>query len=321
MTESKTTWKLEAARERQASHSLRGYVYQAWQALHAWLELRDDQVLYLEGAEDFDIIDTKFGTPVQVKDTSGNITLRTVSVTDAIAHFWNLRKAHPDKTLSFTFLTRSGIGAEKGEPFGKGVKGLAVWQECRGFKDMVEKLAFFLSDDAVVAQRLPTDLVEFLKDANFTEIYDCLISPMQWLTEAPPVEAVTDAIDRKLVTHGDKFGIPPSDCIKVADRLLREVLTVASRNQYGDRQIDYARFALIFEEATSVRIKRHDLQQLQYIQTISSQMFAGLSSSVPVVNIRLTHHSKTCRNVFRVVCLQAKRSFSRTERKKKNQKI
>jgi len=241
MADSKPTWKLDADPNRQATDSLRGYVYQAWQALHAWIELRDDQVLYLEGAEDFDVIDPKSGVPVQVKDTSGNITLRTKSVTDAIASFWRLRKTHPGKTIAFTFMTRSSIGTEQGNPFGKGSKGLAIWQECGGNKDTVKKLAEFLSYDAVVAQRLPIDLVEFLKTAEPNDICDFLISPMLWLTEAPPVEAVTAAIDRKLITHGDRRGVPPSECMKVADRLLREVLTIASRKEYGQRQLDYAR--------------------------------------------------------------------------------
>jgi len=289
MVDSKPTWKLDADPNRQATDPLRGYMYQAWQALHAWLELRDDQVLYLEGAEDFDILDPQSGIPVQIKDTCGNITLRTESVTDAIASFWRLRQTHPGKTIKFTYLTRSTIGTEQRNPFGKGNKGLAVWQECRGNENIVKKLAEFLRDDAVVAQRLPTDLFEFLKIAESSDIYDCLISPMQWLTEAPPVEAVTAAIDRKLITYGDKLGVSPSECTKVADRLLREVLTVASRKEYGDRQLDYARFALIFEEVTSVRISRRNLQQLQAIQGIGAQMVAGLPSGMPVSFQPLVH--------------------------------
>lgn len=51
-----TQWKLDADLKRQATEPLRGYLYQAWQALHAWLDLKDDQVIYLEGAECFDFI-------------------------------------------------------------------------------------------------------------------------------------------------------------------------------------------------------------------------------------------------------------------------
>lgn len=285
MARSKPIWKMDADPRRQATDALRGYVYQVWQALHAWLELQDDQVLYLEGAEDFDVIDEDSGMPVQVKDTFGNITLRTQSVTDAISHFWQLRNMHRDKAIEFHFITRSSVGVEQGTPFGRGKGGLALWQECHGDHDVVRKLATFLCEDSVLAQRLPSDLVGFLRTAEPRDAYDYLISPVKWFTGAPPVEAVTQAVERKLVTYGDRFDVHPSDCIKVADRLLREVLTVASQKKYEDRQLDFAQFALIFEEATSVRVPRRHLREIQALQQISFGAVARPPAS-PVVSFQ-----------------------------------
>jgi hypothetical protein len=42
-------------RRRQATASIRGYVYQAYQSVLAWMRLGEDEVLFLEGAEDFDV--------------------------------------------------------------------------------------------------------------------------------------------------------------------------------------------------------------------------------------------------------------------------
>ena len=56
MTEKNTkTQGLKADPKRQATDPLRGYRYQIWHSVNAWLDLADNETLYLEGAEDFDI--------------------------------------------------------------------------------------------------------------------------------------------------------------------------------------------------------------------------------------------------------------------------
>lgn len=259
-------WKFAGDPKRQATDALRGYVYQAWQTLHAWLDLRDGQVLYVEGAEDFDVIDKSRGVPVQVKDTHGNITLRTRCVTDAISHYWQLRKAHPDKKIEFHFLTRASIGVEKNAPFGKKRGGLTLWQENIYEPRVVIELARFLREDSVLVQRLPYDLLQFLLKSAPQDIHNRLIIPLKWLTEAPPVDTVTQAIDRKLINYGNKYGVMPSDCVKVADHLLREVLTVASRKTNSERQLEFADFAVIFEKSTSVSVPKTQLNALLAMQ-------------------------------------------------------
>ena len=67
---------LKADRKRQAHNSLRGYLYQIWHSVNAWLHLTEDEILYLEGAEDFDKVSDNTATAVQVKDTQRPITLR-----------------------------------------------------------------------------------------------------------------------------------------------------------------------------------------------------------------------------------------------------
>ena len=83
---------------RQAVPSIRGYLYQIWHSLHAWLELRDDERLYLEGAEDLDVVRRGDATTVQVKDTAANVTLRSADVVDAIKNYWSARMNNPGVT-------------------------------------------------------------------------------------------------------------------------------------------------------------------------------------------------------------------------------
>src|SRR5882724_1850389 len=59
-------------KRRQATNSIRGYVYQAYQSVLAWMRLGKDEVLFLEGAEDFDVHSADGVTATQVKDTAGS---------------------------------------------------------------------------------------------------------------------------------------------------------------------------------------------------------------------------------------------------------
>ena len=61
--------RLIANSKRQAHNQFRGFLYQIWHSVNAWLDLADDEILYLEGAEDFDTISDDTATATQVKDT------------------------------------------------------------------------------------------------------------------------------------------------------------------------------------------------------------------------------------------------------------
>ena len=62
---------------RQAVHSIEGTVYQAWCSIDAWLRLNSpDEVIYLEGAEDFDIVRSDGGIAVWAAAGLVDTTLR-----------------------------------------------------------------------------------------------------------------------------------------------------------------------------------------------------------------------------------------------------
>jgi hypothetical protein len=58
-------------------------MYQFWRTVEAWIELDPEELLYVEGAEDFDIVGSDEATPVQVKDdkSSGSLTLASANAT------------------------------------------------------------------------------------------------------------------------------------------------------------------------------------------------------------------------------------------------
>jgi hypothetical protein len=174
---------------REAVNATRGFSYQILTSILEWILLADDQMLFLEGAEDLDIVRGNAALSVQVRDTvgSGNVTLRTPGVVSAIGHYWDHRTRNRDRRVSFRYLTTSAIGQENGAPFGKNRKGIELWQRLKTALDSparaksIRQLKQFL----IAEQRLPPTLSEFLRTAADAQIIEDLVAPIEWVTDAP----------------------------------------------------------------------------------------------------------------------------------------
>ena len=77
---------------RQAVAALRGYAFQLYGSVLAWLELKDGEDLFLEVAEDYAVVAQDALKAVQAKETraSGTVTLNTEGVREAINSFVDL---------------------------------------------------------------------------------------------------------------------------------------------------------------------------------------------------------------------------------------
>lgn len=79
---------LRGDRRRQAIPTLKGYAYQIWQSLYPWVTLKEYEVLFLEGAEDVDILGpAESAETVQIKETAGSgpVTLRSKDVVTSVS--------------------------------------------------------------------------------------------------------------------------------------------------------------------------------------------------------------------------------------------
>ena len=269
---------LNADPKHQANDSLGGYRYQILHSVHAWLSLADDEILCLEGAEDFDIISPENITVVQVKNTQHNITLRSQEVNDAINRYWKLRNNHLNRTVEFCFRTRSQRGVERDNPFGKGQRGLDLWSDCSDNEETIKKISEFLQTTG----KISPEVADFLKKAEPQQIYEQLIEPIAWETSSEEARSVEKSIREKLVLHGNRqnIPIPPSDAEKVVDHLLEEALMVATQKE--NRELTKARFIKIFDEKTAHRVPNQQWQQYQQVlaaimNTVSTSFIGGSS--------------------------------------------
>ena len=246
------------------------------------MDLADNDILYLEVAEDFDTESDGTFTATQVKHTQNNITLRSQQVIDGINNYWELRTNNPNRRVKFRLLTKSKIAKEQGNPLGMDKPGLEVWSRCSSDETAIQKISDFLQTDGKISE----EVNDFLKVASPQEIYEQLIEPITWDTDGKDIDSIEQEISEKLINHGKENKISPSYAKKVIAHLLTEAFSVAT--QKGNRKLTKARFLEIFEEQTTERVSTQHLRDLQMLATqaargnIASAASTGNPSDVTI---------------------------------------
>ncbi len=235
---------------RQAVASLRGYAYQVWAAALAWVDLRGDEVLLLEVAEDFAVLSTNALALSQSKDTagSGSVTLRTRGVVDAINSFWRFQEANPERAVRLHYLTTSAAGQEQGAAFPKGRPGLQAWREgARDGADITATRSLLRTLD------LEPGLADWLHTASDQDVRDRLLRRVHWEYARPGLEKLEDLLKERLVLLGEPQGVPASLAMgSLHDVLLADILRASVSPDATVRRRDRAQLLVLMERATSV---------------------------------------------------------------------
>ena len=247
---------------REAVHSMRGYNYQILRSVLAWINLPEDQVLYLEGAEDFDELSASGAVVTQVKDTalSGSITLRSRDVVKAIGNYWNHKNRNISRSIAFRFLTTAQVGQEVGNPFGSGVRGLDLWHSLADATNADTKSVDEVRTFLIGQPSLDPNVQSFLSDATVEGILDELIRPMRWHTGSGDSLAVAQQIRDKLVLLGQSKGIAAADADRALALLHEVAWNVATKER--DRCLTCADFVRIFDQAALTWLPRTTMNAL-----------------------------------------------------------
>jgi hypothetical protein len=239
---------------RQAIPPLRGYAYQIHQTLSAWIDLRGDDELYIEVAEDFALVAKcpdqldEVLKATQVKDTreSGSVTLNSPDILDAIRHLFALQKANPERSVRLTFLTTSPIGKERKNALTSGRAGITAWQHIAGPADIEELRAALLS-------RFPDGSLEiFLRTSSNDELHRRLLNSLTFVCGAADWVKVERANRAALVAARDEVNATLDLAERAYDVLLGDVFRTILSD--GDRMLNRRRFLDCFARATSISI-------------------------------------------------------------------
>jgi tetratricopeptide (TPR) repeat protein len=230
---------------RQAVDCLRGYVYQIYQSLASWIGIKEDETLLLEVAEDFAVVAEGVLAATQVKDTGRSVTLRTQAVSAAIKALWDFQEANPGKTVYLNYLTTAKVGREKKLKFPDGHTGLTYWRVAAREGSDVEPMR-----KALLALKLPSKICGFITGATPEQLREKVLRRIQWICGTEDIEVLNKTILDLLINRGDRFHFTASDCERVRNALVAEILRVIVRK--NGRSLNKTDFLQAFEKASSV---------------------------------------------------------------------
>ncbi len=227
-----------------------GYWAQIWRSVLAWLELGDDQRLFLEGAEDFDLVDAGAAETVQVKDLASRITLRSKEVADAISHLFEHRRRNQGQVIRFRFLATGGSGVEQGASFGGKDGGLNLWRQARASGDMVlrQKIARQIADFLVTDGKISNTVKDFISNASDATLWLDLILAIDWDFDAAGTTEIIQEVKNKLVVLGHEKSVSADRAEAVAEYLYTYAYETATRQK--DRTLTRAELLRLFDSKT-----------------------------------------------------------------------
>lgn len=188
---------------RQAVPSLTGYVYQAWISIDMWLELRDEtDSLYLECAEDVDVVRKGNAVAVQIKHEQAKVSLGQLGILKVLENFWTLVLKTPGRDVRFHYLSTGGAAQEQGLELDQ--SGIYAWDSARTDCDVAKILAEFLES------KLPADsqLAIFLRTASTAEIQKRFISPFTWIMGGPELPVIKESVLDRICSRLDQKQMP-----------------------------------------------------------------------------------------------------------------
>jgi hypothetical protein len=245
---------------RHAGPAVRGFFYQFWRTVNAWIDLDPEELLFVEGAEDFDIVGPNEATPVQVKDdkSSGSLTLTSANALAALRNFWKARRDNPGRTIRFQFITTAEAGTEKSGFDGQ--KGVEVWNLCRqsplsACADRIEQIR----RSVLNAPSLDRDLKRFLKNAFPEDIKKQVIDPFEWLCEQPPLDGIREIVIGRLLKLGENRGLTARDAEKLADRLCMKVVDAAVVK--SPQRLNFIALMEELDQSVNIEIPRDAIRQ------------------------------------------------------------
>lgn len=252
----------EADLLRQATASLRGYVYQLHQSAAAWIDLPEGNTLQIEVAEDFseilkqpDQID-EILKATQVKDTreSGRITLNSGDVLDTIESVHRLGQANPGRIVDIVFLTTSEIGKERKNPLPSGDRGLDAWRKAAAGGPVAE------ISKALVA-RLPKGPARtFVRKSNAATLREQLLARLTFECGAPDWQLIASSNRTKLSAMCEEVQATPAAAHAAYDVVFGELLTTILTS--STRQLTRTHLINCLRRATAIAMPSQIVEQL-----------------------------------------------------------
>jgi hypothetical protein len=271
---------------RQAAAIFRGYAYQAYQTVFAWLNLIENEELYAEFAEDIDLVKRDAEGLVteaelnQIKYEQQNITLKSVSVTNLLNNFLKHKSRNPSIKIQIRLCTIADRGKEKNINWIFAETGLDLWDSLKGrllTAHDQKKAICILRSFLIENKKLSQDLKNFIAQSDDQTFLNELIDRVSWDTGQQAYGQIEDSIKKVFA----KRPRPITDSVEVRqilDRLWRNVADTIATDP--DRNFSKEKLESILSEETSVAIDRCIIKDLLLNNKEIKQSVAKMEGSI-----------------------------------------
>ena len=236
---------------RAAVDTMRGFDWQRWLTVKAWLGLEEHEALWIEWGEDFTVADTDGVHTYQAKDTSAPLSLGQASAREMIE-----RALEQPRETTTLIWTRSKPGVERRSP--SGVAGIELWSRALegGELGTLRALLKKLSWKSSVVRRAVSGTDEELR---------AMLKRVRWLTDEKPIEQVRRDVAVAIEKRLEALLIPGSSRRRdTFARLLFGAVTETS----------------VLPDEKDRRLTRHGLDQV--LQDLNAEQFSALLPTMQV---------------------------------------
>ncbi len=254
---------------RQAKNVFRGYFYQAYQTICAWLKCRPGDQLLTEFAEDLDLVRRDLEGNVtdaelnQIKHEKGAITLNSKPAVDLINNFFRHKKRNPDIEIFIHLCAISDRGKEKGVDWQYAECGMDLWDRLRNRElngETQNKAIHLLRSFLLSKSELAEDLKTFASGSDNSTLLDNVIDHIFWDTGQQAYGEIENEIKR-LLKNLPRPITDEEEVRQVIDRLWRHVTDVIASE--STRSLTRENLEKVLTQETSVVIDREIVKKVQ----------------------------------------------------------
>ncbi len=260
---------LSADPSRQAVATIRGYIYQFWWSVDAWLQLQNaDDMIYLEGAEDLDRVTADGATTEQIKHEAASISLNNRRAHKALENFWTVSEKEVSRRIAFHYISTAPAASEQDGVFGD-VSGVDAWRIAQTSIAMASVIRDYLAQKLAPESKLRA----FLISASPEEVQFRLLRRFQWFLGQPGVKEVLQSVEDRLTVRLSQKHIHLSYTSRVMDRLYAYVSGAIIRPESIKRRLNLADLLREIDTATTDHIAVPAAQHHQFVAAMQSGAF------------------------------------------------
>jgi hypothetical protein len=249
---------------REAIDALKGYVYQIYQSALAWIELKPEEFLFLEVAEDFAVVAADALNAVQIKETAHSVTINSEDIIASIESFVELQLKNPELQVRLRHLTTSKIGKERSAKHRDGnTPALETWRRLAKTGDL----------------QPIRNILEASKISQHTKSYICKFDDIQLREQflkrihfdcgALDSEYLILQLKNKLSTLLKERGGVYSQVDGCLNSILTTILSKVTQKERDQRFVDKSALEELLDKATQIPVNRAQFEvQSQLLTTL-----------------------------------------------------